>query len=186
VAATPLYERVMGDAWAQVAATIRSIHAAQDPAFAHGRFRIDRGQHVLASLLARILRLPPQGASLDTRLRITSSAEGERWLRTFDGHRLETWQFAVGDSKLAERFGILELRFRLQASGESLVYVQHAAALVMGPVRVPLPSAWAPHVQAREDPVGTIGIDVDVRVTLPVIGTLIAYRGVIDAGTLPT
>ena len=156
-ALTLLYERLTGAAWRRVAAPIQSVHAAR-PTEAHGRFRIDHGRHVLARLLARILRLPAQGVDVDTRLRITACGNGEHWLRTFNGHRLET-------------------------SGDSLVYVQHQAALVFGPVRLTLPGACAPHVDAREDPAGADAVNVDVRVTLPAIGTLIAYQGRIDVDT---
>ena len=179
---TLLYERLTGAAWRRVAAPIQSVHAAR-PTEAHGRFRIDHGRHVLARLLARILRLPAQGVDVDTRLRITACGNGEHWLRTFNGHRLETRQFATDDSALAEQFGILELRFRLETSGDSLLYVQHQAALVFGPVRLTLPGACAPHVDAREDPAGADAVNVDVRVTLPAIGTLIAYQGRIDVDT---
>ena len=176
---TLLYERLTGAAWRRVAAPIQSVHAAR-PTDAHGRFRIDHGRHMLARLLVRILQLPAQGVDVDTRLRITACGNGEHWLRTFNGHRLETRQFATDDSALAEQFGILELRFRLETSGDSLVYVQHQAALVFGPVRLTLPAVCAPRVDAREDPAGADAVDVDVHVTLPAIGTLITYQGRID------
>ena len=182
---TLLYERLTGAAWRRVAAPIQSVHAARNPTEARGRFRIDHGRHVLARLLVRILRLPAQGVDVDTRLSITACGNGEHWLRTFNGHRLETRQFATDDSALAEQFGLLELRFRLETSGDSLVYVQRQAALGVGPVRLTLPAACAPHVDAREDPSGADGVDVDVRVTFPAIGTLITYHGRIQVDTTP-
>jgi hypothetical protein len=81
---------------------------------------------------------------------------------------------------LAERFGALELRFRLQARGGSLVYVHHDTAWLLGRLRLRIPPAWALHVEAREDPAGPRRVIVSVRCTLPRIGLLIAYDGIIE------
>jgi hypothetical protein len=176
----------MGDAWPRIAPAIRSMHGSQDSLRVRGRFRIDHGSHVLARILARLLRLPLAGAVVVTKLDVVSRADGERWLRTFDGHRLETLQFAGDGSELVERLGVLEFRFRLERSEESLVYVQRTAAIVLGFLRVPLAEALAPRVQAREDPAGASAIDVHVRVTLPAVGTLIAYDGIIEVEAMPS
>jgi hypothetical protein len=177
VAPVALYERLMGGGWAQLAAPIRSMHAATGEVSARGRFQIEHGRHVLARLLALVLRLPRQGSDVDTSVVITACADGERWLRTFDGRHLETQQRAAPGSEISEQFGVLELRFQLRPSGESLVYVPREAALLIRSIRLPIPSAWAPRVEAREEPAGTNEIDVDVCVTLPAIGTLITYHG---------
>jgi hypothetical protein len=50
-----------------------------------------------------------------------------------------------------------------------------------GAVRVRLPGPLAPHVAARADPAGLNRVNVDVRITLPWIGLLIAYDGLIEA-----
>jgi hypothetical protein len=182
----PLYQRLMGDAWPRVAPAIRSMHGRQDSLHAQGRFRIDYGQLVLARILAPLLHLPMEGPSVDTTLDVFTRGDAERWLRTFDGHRLETRQSASDGSELVERFGVLELHFRLERSGESLVYVQRRAALVVGRLRVPLAEVLAPRVQAREDPAGASAIDVHVCVTLPAVGTLIAYDGTIEVEAMPS
>jgi len=58
--------------------------------------------------------------------------------------------------------------------------VQREAAVLFGPVRLRIPAAWAPQVEAREDPAGPTRINVAVRVVLPGIGQLIAYDGLVD------
>ena len=73
-----------------------------------------------ARLLARLLRLPHAGDASDTRLVITPQGAGEWWRRTFDGRRMDTRQYQAGDGELAERLGLLELRFRLDAADGSL------------------------------------------------------------------
>jgi hypothetical protein len=143
-----------------------------------GHLRIEHGRHLAARLVAWLLRLPRASASADTRLIVTPRAGGEDWVRIFDRRRLTTWQERSGASELAERFGILEFRFRLEASAVGgLVYVQRDAALRLGPLRVRIPASWAPRVEARESPAGPGRVEILVRVALPVVGPLITYEG---------
>ena len=170
----------MGDSWFQVAEAVRRLHATDTITRAHGRFRIEHGRHHLARLIARLLRLPRPGAAAETKLIVTARAGGERWERTFDERCFETRQYESNRSELAERYRVLEFGFRLNVSDGSLIYIQHEVALVLGVGRVRLPTQWAPHIEAREDPAGPTSVRVDVRVALPGIGQLIAYSGIID------
>jgi hypothetical protein len=172
--------RVMGESWEQVAEPVRRMHAPQSIVRAHGRLRIEHGSHRLVRLLTRLLRLPDASAAAETQLVVTTRADGERWHRTFNGRRLETRQYRASRSELIERFGPLEIRFRLDASDGSLVYVQRDAAILVGSVRLPIPHAWAPRIQAREDPAGPRRVKVDVRIALPGVGPLVAYDGIMD------
>jgi hypothetical protein len=176
----PLYVRVIGDAWTQIAEPIRRVHASHSIIRASGRLRVEDGRHVLARMLARMLRLPHPTAAAETRLMVTTGPEGEHWQRTFNGRHLKTRQYESNAFELAEQFGVLEFRFRLDASGGNLRYVQQEAAVLFGPVRLRIPAAWAPRVEAREDPAGPTRIKLAVRVVLPGIGQLIAYDGVVD------
>jgi hypothetical protein len=176
----PLYARVMGDAWTQVAEPVRRLHAAHTITRAHGRLCIERGDRRLARAIARLLRLPRPSAAAATELIITAHAGGELWQRTFDGRCLRTRQYQSTPSGLAERYGVLEIGFRLEVSDGSLRYVQREAAMWLGLGRVRLSGQWAPRIEAREDPAGPARVHVHVRVVLPAIGQLIAYDGIID------
>ena len=176
----PLYMRVMGDSWTQIAAPVRCVHATHSIVRAHGHLRIQHGRHPVARLLARMLRLPHPCAAAEACLIVTARADREHWQRTFNGRRLDTRQYESKESELAERFGVFELRFRLDASEGSLLYVQRGAAFLFGSVRLRIPVSWSPRVEAREDPAGPRRVQVDVRVALPGVGPLITYDGVID------
>ena len=176
----PLYVRVMGDSWVQVAEPVRLAHSTRSITRARGRLRIQHGPHYLARILAQVLRLPRSDAAADTQLTVTASREGERWQRTFNGRGFTTRQYESTATELSERYGALEFRFRLHAPGGSLLYLQREAAVTVGGVRWRLPGRLAPHVEAREDPAGLNRVKVDVRVTLPWIGLLIAYDGIIE------
>jgi hypothetical protein len=131
-------------------------------------------------MLARILRLPRPTAAAETQLMVIADSDGEVWQRTFNGRRFKTRQYQSNPSELAERFGVLEFRFRLDASGGNLLYVQRDASVVFGPIRLRIPGPWAPRVEAREAPAGPTRIKVAVRVVVPAVGQLIAYDGFVD------
>jgi hypothetical protein len=175
-----LYAELLGPAWLELAEPVRAAHASGPTVRANGRLRIVHGRTRAARWLARMLRLPRASDAADTRLLVMRSAGGERWRRTFDDRQLDTWQCRTADGALAERFGVLELRFQLAASQGSLVFQQTEAALRWGAVRLRIPAACAPRVDAREDPAGARRIEVHVRVTLPVIGPVITYDGTIE------
>lgn len=175
-----LYARLLGSSWLQLAEPVRFAHATESTVRARGRFRIEHGRSHVARILARLLRLPRASDAADTRLVITSHADGERWHRTFDDRCFDTRQYQAGESDLAERIGVLEFRFRLQASEGSLFFRQLEAAFLFGSIRLRLPAAWAPRVDAREDPAGAHQVRVHVRVAVPVLGPVLTYDGTID------
>jgi hypothetical protein len=177
--AAPLYMRILGDSWAQLGAPVRALHATSSIVRAQGYLRIEHGRQV-ARLVARMLRLPPPTAAAETRLTVTARGDGEQWQRTFAGRRLDTRQYESSRSELAERFGMLEFRFRLDVSDGRLLYVQREAAVLCGPARLRIPASWAPRVEARETPAGPKRVNVEVHVCLPGVGPLIAYHGLID------
>lgn len=170
----------MGDSWFQIAEPVRELHATYSLTCARGRLRIEHGRHRVARLLVWLLRLPRPSDAAETQLTVTARADGELWQRSFDGRVFETRQYASNDAELAERYGVLEFRFRLDATGGSLLYIQREAALLLGVGRMVLPGRLAPHIEAREDPVGPRRVNVAVSVALPGIGLLISYHGIIS------
>jgi hypothetical protein len=114
---SPLYVRVIGDAWTQIAEPIRRVHTSHSIIRASGRLRVEDGRPFLARMLARMLRLPRPTAAAETQLMVTVGPECEHWRRTFNGRHLKTRQYESNTSELAEQFGVLEFRFRLDASG---------------------------------------------------------------------
>jgi hypothetical protein len=174
-----LYARLLGSSWQAVAEPVRLAHATESTVCARGRLRIAHGRSRVARVLARLLRLPRASDAAETRLVVTRRGDGEEWRRTFADRRLDTRQYEAGDGQLAERFGLLELRFRLEASDGSLFFRQRDAAVMFGSVRVRLPVAWAPKVDAVEEPAGARQIRIHVRVALPALGPVLTYDGTV-------
>src|SRR5437867_9899788 len=96
------YARLLGASWLQLAEPVRSVHATPPTMHARGRLRIEHGRSHLARFLARLLRLPRASEAAETPTRQYQAAAGE----------------------LAERFGVLEFRFRLEVSEGSLLFRQ--------------------------------------------------------------
>lgn len=145
----------------------------------HGRLRVTQGHHGVARALARLLRLPRPGEAVETQLVVTPCQGGERWLRTFGDQPFDTLQRRTRGG-VTERFGLVELTFRCDVDGGVTEFHQVGAALVIRPLRIPLPRACAPAVAAREDrPTGHTR-HIDARITLPIVGLLLAYSGTIE------
>ena len=173
-----LYERLSGPTWHQLSETVRKAHRGTGSLRARGVFRVQHGQSSLARLLAFLLRLPSPAEATDVQLNVTASERGESWERTFGNRRLVTLQSKAPDNLLAERFGPIEIRFRLHPQAEGLSYLQQGVALCFGRLRVPLPTWLAPQVHAFERAVdATARTHVSVSISLGPLGLLVRYEG---------
>jgi Domain of unknown function (DUF4166) len=176
--ATALYPRLVGDAWAELDASVQHWHDATPQVQGTGLFTVRHGQGRLAHFLVRLLRLPASGEALATRLVILRHPWGETWSRTFAGKALTTVQYQRGADLLAERLGCLEFRFRLRVIEQALDFWHTGTAGVLGPLRVPLPRWMSPRIAAREWAGLEEGsLQVAVRISLPFTGLLMAYEG---------
>jgi hypothetical protein len=173
-----LYARLLADSWAGLAESVRGLHCTGAAVRGAGLMRVSRGTNWLARCLAALLRLPAAGVAVPVTLLITPTSDVEEWRRTFAGRPMVTWQSPSPGGLLVERAGLAELCFRLEVRDGGLIYHPAGAALRLGRLRVPLPRWLAPSVEAHEAPAGQLGrTEVSVRVSLPVLGLLISYEG---------
>src|SRR5262249_46955529 len=156
-----LYPRLLGPVWFDLPEPLRLLHGDKSLR-ARGRMRVVNGRRLLARAVLRGLRKPRAGDSVDVRLEGTATENGRPGGRTFDQVRLETWQREATAGLLEERFGFLEFRFRLAADLGALRYEQVSASVRVGPLRLPLPVALAPKVEASERSYGPAGVRVQV------------------------
>jgi len=147
---------------------------------ARGSFRVRRGNSIMARWLLWLLDLPFAGDAVPAELLVRAREGGESWERAFGGRRFTTTQFPLGGSLLGERFGVLELRFRLEVTAGALVYRQMTAALRIASLTIPLPRWLQPQVEAREETAQPPDREhVFVQVVVPLVGLLILYEGTI-------
>jgi len=148
----------------------------------HGRgiCRVGRGETRAARACAALLRLPPAGDAVETRLIVTPAGDGEHWRRTFGTCALNTRQYPLGADRFAERHGPVEFRFRRESSPGGTIFRQIDSAIVVGPLRARLPRWCAPSVAAREDRLDERRVRIEVCVSLPLVGPILRYIGTID------
>lgn len=177
--AAGLYHLVLGAAWDELDESVRRFHAEGVVTEATGTFRVAHG-NAAARLLAWLAGLPPAAESVDMRLLVTPTAHAEEWRRSFAGWPLVSTQWRVADGVLAERMGLVQFHFRLEAMAGALLYHTKRVVFRLGPIGIPLLSWFAPRVTASEKPAGTVDkIHTRVEVRLPIIGLLVSYEGVV-------
>jgi hypothetical protein len=174
-----LYGRLLGESWRRVDEPVRRLHERAGGACGEGLFTVRRGGKAPARALAWLMRLPAEGEGVRVRLSVkVLEGGGELWHRTFGDRSFDTLQREGAAHVLVETAGPLELLFELREEGGALVFRQTGAALRLGRLRVPLPRALAPRVEARES--GTAdgrGVLVSVGASAPLAGPLLSYEG---------
>jgi hypothetical protein len=105
---------------------------------------------------------------------VTPDASGETWNRRFGNDELVTRQWEER-GLLAERFGSIELLFRLVVSEGRLLFHQVGARMRVGRARIRLPRWCAPRVSACVWEDGRMRVSVEVHG--PAVGLLCHYEG---------
>jgi hypothetical protein len=127
------------------------------------------------------MRLPSPGVDVPVRLIVTPNERGERWHRIFGPSPFITEQRAGSSGSMVERIGPTEVKYRLEVAGGALYYRHIGTALRLGPIRLPLPRWLAPHITARESAMpDEKSTHISVKVTLPLVGLLVSYKGYIE------
>lgn len=181
-----MYEQVLGPAFAALAPALRRLHGS-GMRNVQGTLRVRVGSHPLARAFLRLGRLPlAYETAASCQLRLSSHEKSERWDRHIGLHRIISIQKLVSSrvanqqgpstaavGEIVERFGLLTLNLCLRAKQRNLWMRSRAARL--GGILLP---AWlAIRVVAYEKAVGENSFCVDVRVSSPLVGRLLEYRG---------
>jgi hypothetical protein len=171
-AGAPLYQRVLGDAWGDIPACVRDLHAA--PA-ATGVAWVERGRNPLAWLAGTLMSFPPSGADVPVNVRFEADARGETWTRRFANHSFSSRQYegrGRSERLLCERFGALEFAMALVVDGDRLRLITRSWSAF----GVPLPLWLAPRSEAYESEAdGAFRFFVEIR--HPLVGLIVRYRG---------
>ena len=167
----PLYQRVLGKCWDDLAPAVQSMHRLIGDGAAVGQARVIRGKSPVASLLCTVMRMPPAG---DYAVHVGFSEQGgaERWNRDFGGHCFSS-ELSHDGGRIVERFGPMRFHFDLPASDGGIAMVLHRWSIA----HIPMPMLLAPRITAREHQDESGVFRFDVRVELPVIGDIVGYSG---------
>jgi hypothetical protein len=184
-----LYLQALGPAFTALAPVLQRLHGSGARRNVQGTLRVRVGSHPLARAFLWLGRLPlaqHTAAACHLRLSFDEDENGERWDRRIGPHRIISVQKPVSSrvanqvspttaaaGEIIERFGLLTLDLCLRVKRKNL-WVRSRAARFGG---ILLPAWLAIRVVAYERAVDENSFCVDVRVSSPLIGRLLEYRG---------
>jgi hypothetical protein len=153
---------------------IRHFHdTSLSPVWA-GRAKIMRGHSLLSRFAGRIVGLPRAASDATVRVSVERNVDGtERWTRIFDGKAFHSIMNRGPDDSFWERFGWLNFKLKLRVEDGRLIYPITAARLW----GIPVPRVLLPTTDAFETTDDHGRFMFDVRITLPIGGLLVHYRG---------
>lgn len=167
----PLFERLLGTAYAGLPTSIRKIHDGNVSRTFTGYCCVKRGNRVLARLLGWLISLPASGDDVPIIVTIKLEQNGEIWLRQFAGKFMRSRLTQIG-GHLEETLGPVRFLFALHVEDQAIVWTVFGVRAI----GLPLPAAWFGKVSARE--FAEEGkYRFDVRAELPLAGLLIHYQG---------
>ncbi|QJE74339.1 DUF4166 domain-containing protein [Aerophototrophica crusticola] len=170
----------LGPDAARLPPTLRRAHATPGRHRFTGLAQVERRKGPLPWLLCALLRLPEPGRDVPVTLVFDNGAGSDHWDRRFARRRYHS-RFKAGDGRdaglLVEHMGPLRFRFRPRLDGDGMLHLTLESMSVLG---LPLPRPLVPHCPAREwqDHEGRFRFDIPV--TLPGLGFVIRYGGVLE------
>jgi hypothetical protein len=172
---SPLYRRLLGDAWQQLPPTIRQLHSVTGASTFDGRCTVERGSNPLAWFIAKSVGFPPAGEDLPISVRLVAEAAAERWSRSVAGSVFSSVQSAGSrraEGLVRERFGAVTVDMALVVEPGRLRYVVRRWSLF----GLPMPLWFGPRsvaIESTEDQ----KFCFDVEIAHPLTGLIVRYRG---------
>jgi Domain of unknown function (DUF4166)/Saccharopine dehydrogenase NADP binding domain len=173
---TPLYRRLLGEAWSRLPVALQAMHDLDGELTAQGMATVDRGCGLVARLLARVMGFPPAGNDVPVTVSFSLRDGREHWKRTFAGHSFASTQ-EQGRGRferlLCERFGPLNIGMALVVEADRMRLVIRRWSFC----GIALPLVLAPRSDAYElaDEQGRFNFHVEI--SHPLMGLIVAYRG---------
>ena len=176
-AATPAYEKIMGEAYARFHPAIAELHRTGDEVrIFKGQCDVTRGHNPLSHIVAAVMGFPKSGTAVPVTVTVTPDSVGETWERNFDGKKFSS-HHSLGTGKWArhitERFGSIRIQMAILEEAGKLRIDTRGWSLF----GVPLPSFLKPagDVYETQDDKGRFVFHVDLKA--PLFGRLCKYHG---------
>jgi hypothetical protein len=170
-AAQPLFRRILGARFDELPIELQRIHDTCGAREFSGRCAVTGSQSRAIRVLAHIAGLPRPSEDVPIHFSIACTTGRETWTRQFGEERMRS-ALTERHGRLVERLGLVQLTFALDLIDGAIVWrITDAHALGLR-----LPLSWFRNVTASAA-VETGRYTFDVRVALPWVGPLVAYRG---------
>jgi hypothetical protein len=171
----PLYRRVLGDAYDTLPPALRRMHDLERHLVAEGRAEVERGNGIIARLVAAAMGFPPAGVDVPVVVDFRRENCREIWRRNFAGSEFASIQEGGQggfDRLLVERFGPAAFGFALVVEAGKLRLLLRRWSLF----GLAMPLALAPACDAYEfEELGRFRFLVDLR--LKWVGLIVRYQG---------
>lgn len=167
-----LYHRLLGDAWASLPLSLRSMHQCKK---AEGFANVEVGKNLFAKLIANLWSFPKAGQNVPVQVSFQSKDGGEVWTRTFAGKSFSSFQIEglqLSERLLSERFGMSTFDFALVVDFSKLHFILRRWS-VLG---IPMPLSLSPVKMAFEH-VDDDRFHFHVEISHPIIGLIVRYQG---------
>jgi len=168
---TTIYQRVLRDRLELLPPALARFLGDERGGRAVGRLTVTRSAGYCCGLAAAALGIPPAG-DYDLILEVSPHGAGQRWLRRFGPHRLETTQ-TDHRGLLVESAGPASVGFQLTVESGVLLFRQ-SRFWVLG---IPWPLWLAPRFEASNWPTAGEGWRVRVEFRVPLLGLVGKYEG---------
>ncbi len=172
----PLYRRLLGPAWSDLAPAVRAMHDLSDEDHkADGAVEVRRGTSLLARLLATILKLPLSGPMRSLSVGFHRSGEKEHWIRKFGDRSLASQQAEGAGSRqglLLESFGAITIPLALVVESGELHLFSRGWSLL----GIALPRLLGPRIHAREWQADGL-FHFEVEICAPGGALVLGYQG---------
>ncbi len=175
-----LYRDILQDRWNEVNPKVRKSHLSGEELHADCCLDVVGSSNFLGRIIGRLVSLPASMNSAPVHLLIRSSPEGEIWERSFPDCRLNSVQFPSSDGSLVDRFGIIAFSFRLETCNGGILHHHTGTYLIGGRFHLRLPRFASPRIISHEEPdPGEDASRISVSLSLPVLGHLLTYSGIV-------
>ena len=180
-----LYESLLGEQWDAVSPKVKGGHLSRDSPGGrklHANCLLDvvGSSNVIGRIISRIVGLPAHGKASSVALHVGESPEGEIWERIFPDCNLCSVQSKSSDGLLVDRFGMIAFHFRLEESDGGIIHHHLKTYLRLGSSGIRLPKCISPRVISHEEPDAVEQASrINVTLSMPLVGHLLSYRGVV-------
>jgi hypothetical protein len=138
-----------------------------------GEARVTRGTHPLARFVAAVMRFPAAQDRVPVTVTMQRRGADEVWTRDFNGRRFRS-TLRLRQGQMTERFGPMTFTIALHLRDGALHYPVTAGHCL----GIPIPKRWLPISVATEVAEGQNAC-FDVALSLPYIGFIVRYQGVL-------
>jgi hypothetical protein len=175
-----VYRRILGPAYDGLPVSLRDLHDLDERLAATGSAVIERGEGLIARLIADAAGFPRPGRDVPVTVEFQRDGSGELWRRNFSGQIFTSRQEAGQgrfDRLLCERFGPLAFGMALVVDADRLRLVLRGWSLF----GLPMPLWLAPSCEAYEcEEDGRFRFFVELRHRLT--GLIVRYQGWLELG----